>query len=130
MLSVARNWLMPPVFAGDENKTQLARTLHAILMISLGGMLIYSTLLLVVSPQETQKLAFAVLTTPFICSLLYIMQRGLVYLASVLVVSLAWLNLTAAAVMDGSGISAASLQGYILIVIVAGLLIGWKASFV
>jgi PAS domain S-box-containing protein len=45
-------------------------------------------------------------------------------------VSLAWLNLTAAAIMERRGISGASLQGYILIVIVAGLLIGWRASLV
>ncbi|HXD10878.1 MAG TPA: PAS domain-containing sensor histidine kinase [Anaerolineales bacterium] len=57
------------------------------------------------------------------------MRRGFVYLASVLLVSLAWLNLTVAAVMEGSGVSGASLQGYILIVIVAGLLIGWGTSF-
>jgi PAS domain S-box-containing protein len=130
MLSVVRSWFTPPLFAKNENKTHLALILHAILMISLSGVPIYSVLLLIVSPGETQKLAFAFLTLPFILSLLYLMRRGLVYLASILLVSLGWLSLTAAAVMDGSGVSGASLQGYILIVIVAGLLIGWKASFV
>jgi len=129
MLFGIRNWLNHPVFAKDENKTRTALTLQAILMISLVGAPIYSVLLLVVAPGETQNPASAFLTTPFTLGLLYIMRRGFVYLASVLLVSLAWLNLTAAAVMEGSGISGASLQGYILIVIVAGLLIGWRASF-
>jgi len=129
MLSVIRNWLAHPMFARDENKTRAALTLHAILIISFVGASIYSVLLLVVAPGETRNLAFAFVTIPFMLSLFYIMRRGFVYLASVLLVSLAWLNLTAAAVMEGSGISGASLQGYILIVIVAGLLIGWRASF-
>jgi len=117
------------MFARAENKTRAALTLHTILMICLVGVPIYSVLVLVVAPGETQNLAFAFLTIPFTLSLLYIMRRGFVHLASVLLVSLAWLNLTATAVMEGSGISGASLQGYILIVIVAGLLIGWRASF-
>jgi PAS domain S-box-containing protein len=129
MLSVIRNWLNHPVFARDENKTRAALTLHTILMISLIGVPIYAVLVLILAPSETQNLAFAFVTIPFTLGLLYIMRRGFVYLASVLLVSLAWLNLTAAAVMEGSGISGASLQGYILIVIVAGLLIGWRASF-
>jgi two-component system, LuxR family, sensor kinase FixL len=129
MLSVIRNWLTHPMFARDENKTRMALTLHAILMISLVGVPIYSVLLLVVAPGETQNLAFAFVTIPFMLGLFYIMRRGFVYLASVLLVSFTWLNLTAAAVMEGSGISGVSLQGYILIVIVAGLLIGWRASF-
>src|SRR5258706_6652508 len=129
MLLVIRNWLNHPVFDRDENKTRAAQTLHAILMISLVGVPIYSLLVLVVTPSETQNLAFAFLTIPFTLGLLYIMRRGFVHLASILLVSLAWLNLTAMAVMEGSGISGACLQGYILIVIVAGLLIGWRASF-
>ena len=129
MWSGVRNWLKPPMFAGDDNKTRIALTLHAILLISLSGVPIYSVLLLMVSPDEIQNLVLGFLTIPCIFGLLYLMRRGFVYLASILLVSLAWLNLTAAAVMDGSGISGASLQGYILIVIVAGLLIGWRASF-
>jgi len=130
MLSVIRNWLNHPVFARDENKTHAALTLHAILMISLVGVPIYSVLVLIVIFSETQNLAFAFLTIPFTLGLWYIMRRGFVYLASILLVSLAWLNLTAAAIMERRGISGASLQGYILIVIVAGLLIGWRASLV
>ncbi len=129
MLSVIRNWLNHPLFARDENKTRAALTLQAILIIGFVGVSIYSALLLFVSPGETQNLAFAFATIPFMLGLFYTMRRGFVYLASVLLVSLAWLNLTATAVMEGTGISGTSLQGYILIVIVAGLLIGWRASF-
>src|SRR5678816_123457 len=99
MLSVIRNWLSHPMFASDGNKTRAALTLHAILMISLVGVPIYSVLLLVVAPGETQNLAFAFMTIPFMLGLFHLMRRGFVYLASVLLVSLTWLNLTAAAVM-------------------------------
>jgi PAS domain S-box-containing protein len=132
MLSVVRNWLNPPIFAEDENKTHVARMLHAILMISMGCVPLYSALLLWIAHSEMQRLTFAflaILAIPLAFGILILMQRGFVYLASMLLVSLVWLNLTIAAVVDGSGISGSSLQGYILIVIVAGLLIGWKASF-
>jgi PAS domain S-box-containing protein len=117
------------MFVRDENKTRVALTLHAMLMISLCMVPVYSALLLVVAPNETQNLAFAFLTIPLTLGLLYILRRGFVYLASFLLVSLAWLKITVAAVIGGSGISGASLQGQILIVIVAGLLIGLRASF-
>jgi hypothetical protein len=81
MLSVIRNWLSHPVFDRDENKTRAALTLHAILMISLVSVPIYSVLVLIVVPSETQNLAFAFMTIPFTLGLLYIMRRGLVYLA-------------------------------------------------
>jgi PAS domain S-box-containing protein len=129
MLSVVQNWLKPPVFAEDKNKTRVALTLHAVLLICLGGTPPYAVLLLIVSPEKVQNIALGFLTIPFFVGLLYLMRSGLVYLTSFLLISFAWLNLTAAAVMNGSGISGASLQGYVLIVIVAGLLIGWRTSF-
>ena len=130
MLSVNLNWLKPPVFSEDENKTRIARTLHAILLISLFGAGMYAILLVGIAHNEEQSLTFALLATPLVLGVWYLMRKGYVYLASTLLVSLAWLNLTAAAIADGYGIRGISLQGYILIVIVAGLLIGWRASLV
>ncbi len=128
MLSVIRQLLKPPGFPEDENKTRIARTLHAILLISLIGVAMYATLLIGFARGEKQSLIFAFLALPLVLSLWYLMRLGYIYLASTLLVSLAWLNLTAAAVADGYGIHGTSLLGYVLIVIAAGLLISGRVA--
>jgi PAS domain S-box-containing protein len=128
VLSAIRHWLQPPKFLEDEEKTRIARTLHAILLISLVGVMIYTILLVGFARHEVQSLGFAFLAIPLVLTLWYLMQRGHVYLASTVLVSLAWLNLTAAAIVDGYGIHGTSLLGYILIVIAAGLLISGKLA--
>ena len=87
-----RQILEPPVFHDDENKTRIARTLHAILLISLFGVAVYSILLVGFARGETQSLFFAFVAIPLILSLWYLMQKGYVYFAGVLLVSLAWLD--------------------------------------
>ena len=128
MLSAIRRWFQPPTFPEDENKTRIARTLHAILLISLIGVAMYVILLVGFARGEKASLIFAFLALPLVLSLWYLMRKGYVYLASTLLVSLAWLNLTAAAVADGYGIHGTSLLGYILIVIAAGLLISGRSA--
>ena len=128
MLSVIRQLLQPPGFPEDENKTRIARTLHAILLISLIGVAMYATLLVGFARGEKQSLFFAFLALPLVLSLWYLMRIGYIYLAGTLLVSLAWLNLTASAIADGYGIRGTSLLGYVLIVIAAGLLISGRAA--
>ena len=130
MLSLIRYWLQPPVFPGDENKTRVARTLHVILLISLVGVAVYTILLIGFARGEVQSLIFAFVALPLILGLWYSMRKGYVYIASALLVSLAWLNLTVAAIADGYGIRGTSLLGYILIVITAGLLINGSFAVV
>jgi len=40
MLAAIRAWLGPPIFPNDSNKTRLANTLNAVLLISQGGALV------------------------------------------------------------------------------------------
>ena len=103
MSSKASDWLKPPAFPGDENKTRVAYILHAILVISFGGVLVYATLLLGFIPHGIQNLAFLVPVLPLVIGLLHLMKRGFVHLSSLLFVFLAWLNLTAMVVSYGTG---------------------------
>ena len=130
MLSLIPYWLQPPVFPGDENKTRVARTLNVILLISLVGVAVYTILLIGFARGEVQSLIFAFVALPLILGLWFSMRKGHVYIASALLVSLAWLNLTVAAIADGYGIRGTSLLGYILIVITAGLLINGSFAVV
>lgn len=127
-MSTIRHWLQPPVFPEDENKTRVALTLNAILVISLIGVAMNAVLLIGFARGERQGLVFTFLAIPLVFGLWYLMRKGFVHLASTLLVSLAWLNLTAAAIADGYGIHGTSLLGYILIVIAAGLLISGRLA--
>ncbi|HKY54545.1 MAG TPA: PAS domain S-box protein [Anaerolineales bacterium] len=130
MIAAIRHWLRPPEFPEDENKTRVASTLNAILLIGLGSALVYIMFILVVAQGEFKSLIFSVLPILFLLGLRYLLWRGAVFLAGTLLVSLSWLNLTVAAIVDGYGIRGTSLYGYILIVIVAGLLINWRAAVI
>lgn len=130
MISAIRHWLQPPAFPEDENKTRVAVTLNAILIIGAGGSLVYIIFILTIARGEIKSIAFSLFPILFMSVLWYLMRMGKVYIASVLLVCLAWLNLTVAAIVDGYGIRATSLYGYVLIVIVAGLLINWRASVI
>lgn len=130
MISAIRHWLQPPQFPGDENKSRIAFTLNAILLIGLGGALVYILFILVVAQGEFKSIIFSLIPIFFLIGLRYLLMRGAVFLASALLVFLSWLNLTMAAIVDGYGIHGTSLYGYVIVVIVAGLLINWKAAVV
>lgn len=130
MTSFIGNWLLPPAGLQDENEIRIARTLNAILLISLGGAIVYILFIVVVARSESLSLLFSVLPVLFVLGLRYLLDRVSVYVVSTLFVFCSWLNLTLAAIADGYGIRGTSLYGYILIVIVAGLLINWRASLV
>ena len=130
MISTIRHWLQPPEFPDDENKTRVALTLNAMLIIGVGGSLAYIIFILTIARGEMKSIAFSLFPVLFMSMLWYWMRKGKVYVASTLLVSLAWANLTLAAIVDGYGIRGTSLYGYVLIVIVAGLLISWRASVI
>ena len=130
MISGIRHWLQPPHFPDDANKSRVAFTLNAILLMGLGGALAYILFILLAAQGEFKSITFSLLPIFFLIGLRYLLMRGAVFLASVLLVFLSWLNLTVAAFVDGYGIHGTSLYGYVIIVIVAGLLINWRAAIV
>lgn len=130
MRSAFRRWLQPPKFPEDENKTRIAFTLNAVLLIGLGGAFVYILFIWVIAHGEFQSLIFSLLPVFFLLALRYLLKRGAVFPASILLVILSWLNLTLAAIVDGYGIRGTSLYGYIIIVIVASLLLNWQAAVI
>ena len=103
MSSVVSDWLKAPVFPGDENKTRSAYVLHTMLVVCLGGMVVYAALVLGFIRNGVQSLAFLIPALPFAAGLLHLMKKGFVHLSSLLFVLLAWLNLTALVSPMGMG---------------------------
>ena len=130
MSSMVGEWLKSPVFPGDDNKTRAARTLHIILIVCLGGVLIYTALLLGYARNTTLGLVLSIPVVIFVAGLIHLMKRGLVQLSGLLFVFLSWLSLTAVIVSYGYGMQGAGMLGYILIVIAAGLLVNGRLAII
>jgi len=84
--------------------------------------------ILTIAHVEFKSIVFSVIPLVFVLALRSLLYKGFVSSISTLFLFLSWLNLTTAAILDGYGIRGTSLYGYALIVVVAGLLIGWRAS--
>lgn len=129
MASVINEWLKPPVFPEDENKTQVAHILHVILVVILGGTLVFAAFILGFIHTGIQDLVFLIPTIPLVAGLLHLIKRGFVHLSSLLFVFLAWFNLTVV-ISFGYGIQEVGILGYILIVIAASLLVNGKFAVI
>ena len=60
MASVINEWLKPPVFPEDENKTRVAHILHVILVVILGGTLVFAVFMLGFIHTGIQDLVFLI----------------------------------------------------------------------
>ncbi|MFL7791866.1 MAG: methyl-accepting chemotaxis protein [Anaerolineae bacterium] len=127
--------LTAPPFFEDEDKTRKARMLNAILWAMLVILLILSPFLLApVKDQETQAaftsnvLTLAVALPVFI-GLIVLMRYGYVQLASAVLATFFLVVLTTSLFMFG-GIRNPTSAGYLLVILMAGLLMGGRGAFI
>jgi|GEM_PF-2331329 len=124
-----RRLFTPPVFPEDEEKTRVARLLHIILWTSLlvvGGMTLATPF---VEPEPLLSLSFALLGgfAVVIAGTLVLVRRGRIFLASIVFLSVVWLMLTFSAFAFG-GVNGSSFSAYLVVILIAGLLLGGRAS--
>jgi GAF domain-containing protein len=126
MFARIRRLLAPPVFKGDEDTTRMARLLNAVLLSFLGAVFVYGIIAIALpNPQAALPLVGLVIVMNLVA--FFLMRRGRVQAASLLFSSAVWLFLTAVAVLFG-GVSGPAFFGYIVVVVVAGLLLGGRAA--
>jgi len=124
-----KDLLSPPVFE-DEEKTRIARILGIILwavMAVVGALIV--TWLVRGKPEELGPYAFVANGVIIFVSigLLFLIRSGHVKPAGVMFVIFLWINVTFQAfTSDGARGSAAII--YMTIMVLAGLLVGWKTS--
>jgi GAF domain-containing protein len=127
------------VFAGDEAKTRSASLLNSLswmlvillLTITTFGLLQFLGLFSVLG-TGTSPLIFLLSASVLVvvCILVQrLMRQGLVRAASVMLVTVFWLLLATVSVLTGSGVHAPALVAIVVPVLVAGLLLGWRAGF-
>src|SRR5689334_17202843 len=119
----------PPAFPEDEEKTRVASLLHSILWTSflvVGAVAVATPF---VEPEPLLSLSFALLGSfaLVIAGTLVLVRRGRIFLASVVFLSVVWLMLTFSAFAFG-GVNGSSFSAYIVIILIAGLLLGGRAS--
>ena len=121
-----KRWLSPPIFAGDEEKTRVAALLNAILWIFLAICVAALPLFLFLPNPEISLLIIGAFVLGN-AILLWSMRRGHVSIVSLLFLTTLWLLMTAVCVFLG-GTHSATYWGYIVVVVVAGLLLGGRGG--
>jgi PAS domain S-box-containing protein len=114
-------FLAPPVFADDAEKTRNAYLLNFITVTSLLGALI----LMPFAPAE--HIPYFSLAIGVVLAIWFIMRRGHIKAASIAMVAGISLLIIMGAITSG-GVRAPSYGAFTVVILFAGLLLGWKAA--
>jgi PAS domain S-box-containing protein len=123
-----RSWLIPPAFPANDEQTRVAGLLNAILLALIAGfglLSIFAALLVV--EINIWRWVITVPTAVLALVLLFVARRGYVRFASAALSMGLWI-ITTIAVVIGGGLRTPALSGYLLAVLIAGLLLSWRAA--
>ena len=131
MLKQAGTFLRAPVFPNDEDKTRKAKYANRIAFAFFGASLLYEISIRVfLGYSGFSIIDLLVLGIAIICgAALVLLRRGLVQLASTILVVIIWIASNSIAA-SGPGIKDASYLLNFAIILMAGLLLGWQASLI
>src|SRR5687767_56649 len=121
MLKKIVYFLSPPVFADDEEKTRTANLLNVITVSSLFAALSYG----LIAPEE--RVIYAGLATAVILVVWSAMQVGYIRAASITLVSGLFVVIALLVIASG-GVIAPEYGAFIVPILFAGLLLGWKVT--
>lgn len=122
-----RDWIRPPLYPGDEDKTRVAALLNSILWFCFATASLYG-LFAPIAPEMIYRRATIII--PFLLVVLALKQAlnwGYVRFAGTLVVFSLWAVFTRA-MMYGADYHNPAFMGYLLVVICAGLILSWRAA--
>ncbi len=113
--------LVPPVFADDEEKTRVASLLNVIVLASLTGAVFYLPF------AQFERIPYILVAIAVIVSVWLVMKHGYIRAASVAMV-LGLLAVFVVVVYTGGGLRAPAYSGLMIVILFAGLLLGWRAA--
>lgn len=122
-----RRLLAPPVFENDEEKARIASLLNTILLAGFTLQAIMCIGLLILTPDPLSALASDGTLALLLLGVLFLMRRGHVRFASMLLTSVLGGFFILTAVMSG-GVFSPIFSGYIIVVMIAGMLMGGRAG--
>ena len=124
MLTRMRRFFAPPIFKDDPESTYLAYLLNTILLVEIAVYLAsHGILSPVISVPLSSQISAAMMVLVLI-GLWLMMRSGRLRLASILYLSLSWIQ-ESLAVFRWGGLHSPSLMGLFILVYIAGLLLGW-----
>ncbi len=118
-----RQFLAPPVFAGDEDKTRVARLLNTILLFILAVLVAVTVPVLILPESPVEGLQFVGLTGLLTVGAWVLLRSGYLRLASGLFVAILGLLELGTLILTG-GLRSPTAAGFIVFVVVAALLLG------
>ena len=121
MLTRIEKWIAPPVFLNDEIKTRRAVTLHVLLLGTLLLVPVFTAVNWLAGSGTSMLLESSFVAFIFCWGMLVLLRRGAVTMASITLVVLALLAVTAGIVAYGS-IRTSLAAGYLLVAMTAVLL--------
>jgi GAF domain-containing protein len=128
MLNSLSKYFAAPVFADDEEKTRSAWYLNVIVLSNIPILLLF---IIVRTSTGAEPFGIDNLILVAIITILavvwFLMRAGRVRLAAYLHVSTIWLASTMIA-LSGSGIRGTAFTSYFVVMLMAGLLLGWKPA--
>ncbi len=119
----------PPVFENDDDKTRLARGLHAVLLANTGLELFYCLFMIVTSPYKQQYLIAGLVSLIGHGHLSWLLYRGQVKLSARLFVAYFWVIISAIEFMTGNVTNIVT-SLYIPIIVLTLLFLGRRASLI
>jgi methyl-accepting chemotaxis protein len=123
--------LSPPIFAGDPEKTKLARLLNVIVLAILAILTVGYSLLIILEPERAAVHGMTAVTLmlltlgPFV-----LMRRGAVRQSGALLTIMLWSAVTLLPVTVGSRLFDPILAGYFLVIALAFVFVGDRAALV
>jgi PAS domain S-box-containing protein len=126
MIDVPRKWLSAPAF-DDEDKTRVAGLLNIILLFSAGMNAIDAVAVLLFDARPVSTLLINVTMFIMLIGLLYLTHQGHVTLTSLATCITFWAGVTTG-MWNMGGVINPIFGGYIVVILIAGLLLGGRTA--
>ncbi len=127
MITNIKQWVKPPVFEGDEERSRAGILLNIILWIFFTGASAYGIL----APIEPEfRMRRLIIIGPFVLIMLGLKQllnKGYVRTTGNIIVVTLWVMFTIA-MFFSAGYNNAAFMGYLVVVVCAGLILSWRAA--
>jgi PAS domain S-box-containing protein len=123
MLDFTKQFLSPPIFSDDPNKTAVAKILNDIFLFYLFIILGLIPILTIVSEELTRTLSWTMPLLVILVGVKFLVGKGYVYQASKLLILLIWL-IAVVTTFTGGGVNAPGYSAFVVLVLLAGLLLG------
>lgn len=127
MFNRLKSFLAPPVYA-DEQKTRTARHLNNFLIVLITLLTLQWLVRLSTDPIVSENMIIIAGLAILSVALLFVLRRGHVQLSSYILVITSWLSMSLLSWLN-DGVNDTAFLVYIVIILAASLLSGWRFGF-